>query len=60
VLGVYLAGITMEAVRHAERATDIPALAAALVAGNLIPGIGTIFGFCRLIPDRKNLYRNDL
>jgi hypothetical protein len=59
VLGVYLAGITMEAVRHAERVTDIPALAVALVAGNLIPGIGTIFGLCRLIPDRKNLYRND-
>jgi len=59
VMAVYAITVGLEAVRHAERAEDIPGVILALAVGNLMPGVGTwarLFGFFR---DPSNIYRND-
>ena len=59
MLILYCIVVVFEAIRLSSVIMDIPSLILVLVVGNLAPGIGTIGAFLKILPDRRNLYRND-
>jgi hypothetical protein len=59
MLGLYLLLIGIEAVRKAEKPGDIFGVAAALVVGNIGPGVGSILGPLGILPELKSIYRNE-
>lgn len=58
VLAVYFTLVAIEAVRHAGSASDILGTLLAIVIGNLGPGLGSLLGPLRLLPDTRKIYRN--
>lgn len=55
----YAAVAGIEAVRQAERPSDIGGTFVALVIGNLAPGAGFALKVVRAVPDLRGVYRND-
>jgi GT2 family glycosyltransferase len=56
---IYLVTILSEAWRHANRPTDIPGVAAALIVATLAPGVGALARLIGLLPRFRTFYRND-
>jgi hypothetical protein len=56
--GVYLATVAAEGMRHAGSAAEMPATMAAILVGNLGPGLGSWLGPLGLLPDARKIYRN--
>ena len=58
VLVVYGITVLFEAVRVSHRTVEVPGTILALLIGNLVPGIGTILQYLRLLPDLRGIYKN--
>lgn len=59
VLAAYVGAIGFEAIRLADRRSDTPGTALALVIGNLGPGYGALLEALGLVGDLRGVYRND-
>lgn len=58
VVVVYLTLVAVEAFRHAGSIAEVPGTLVAIVIGNLGPGLGSLLGPLRLLPDARKIYRN--
>lgn len=58
VLAVYAATVLVESIRVSHRVTEIPGTILAILIGNVVPGVGTILQYLRLLPDLRKIYRN--
>ncbi len=59
VMALYVVALGIEAVRHSDRAVDVPGVFLALFLGNIMPGIGTLGRLAGCFRDTKKIYRND-